>query len=268
MSSLRTDLMEALANGDVADDDGYTALDLIVYRCRTDSGSFDELKSILRNQIIEIIETADDATGLIELFVSLEINDPSLADSIERFVTSGRLREPRRRMVAVTLLRALGRSLPPQYIVNDAELRDVAPLQWLDLSLPVMSDVGEAQNAVVSMITRKELGVDEITPRLHLLWTVCGATPIPFLQRVASAFSDGEQRRFIELVADEFEIKLKLIETTVLHHLPRRMGKLMNIAGGATIPPRDKRMLADHNKKARQNAVVQRFEDFGRAAQR
>lgn len=262
------ELIQALdVEGQSCDANDYTPLDLLLYRSRSEEKTASDLLGLLRASISDVIETSNNPGALVDLIVGMKVSDAEMADGLEHSITTGRFIDAGKRLAALTILRACGRVLPPRYIVNDENIRKLAPLQWLDLSLPVLDAPEARQDAILSLVKIGALAPSHMLPRLHGIWTAGGSDPVAFLKVIASHIGDDDKADFVTLINENFDLSLKPGKETAA--LAKPLARVVRIPHqlekrGAKVTKVDEQRLKQHKNDVRRNSVVPTFPEFDR----
>lgn len=265
-TNLEDELIQALdKESELNDVNEYTPLDRLMYRSRSDAETEASLLNLLRASINDIIEKSMNPGALVNLLVGLRIKDGDIADQLEDGITADRFKNAGKRLAALTLLRSCDRVLPPRYIVVDHDIRALAPLQWLDLSLPVLPEPKARQEAILSLVESGALCPTEMHPRLHGIWTAGGSDPVAFLMDISKRMIGNHHHDFIELVKHGFGISLKSLAAKTSDEqspvkgvrVPLRLKDRV-----AQVTKGDEVQLRVHKSKVRRSAIVHPFREF------
>jgi hypothetical protein len=104
----------------------------------------------------------------IELFLALtELAPSGLAERLEGILTSTQPHEPFSRASIYSMLAALGKPPTAKALFADKDLRQKAPLLWIDLVLPALLDLGERQELLLAEIQAGHFAVEHFAYRLN-----------------------------------------------------------------------------------------------------
>lgn len=214
VTELRTAIAEDIEG--IVNDEGRSRLDFLITRLHSTSST--ERQHWLHVITSQITSGKDYPVGwwrsLERLVVLGNLESKELGELIEVALTEEKYSDALDRASMYDLLDECGKPPLASTIAADEELKQKAPVRWLDLMLARVPNQRDAQQLVLDAVQLGHFALPEFVQRLDEMRSIGGAQLRDWLDRFRGELNSSDRRNFDPIVANAFGIELPETHST------------------------------------------------------